>query len=67
MKKLIDLDNWNRKEHFLFFSKFDEPFFCVTVKVDCTIAYQKAKEKGVISSVLDKKIADKTWYEELKP
>lgn len=47
MKKLIDLDNWNRKEHFLFFSKFDEPFFGVTVKVDCTIAYQKAKEKGV--------------------
>ena len=47
MKKLIDLDNWNRKEHFLFFSKFDEPFFGVTVKVDCTIAYQKGKEKGV--------------------
>lgn len=47
MKKLIDLDNWNRKEHFLFFSKFDEPFFGVTVKVDCTIAYQKAKEKGI--------------------
>ena len=47
MKKLIDLDNWNRKEHFLFFSKFDEPFFGVTVKVDRTIAYQKAKEKGV--------------------
>ena len=47
MKKLIDLDNWNRKEHFLFFSKFEEPFFGVTVKVDCTTAYQKAKEKGV--------------------
>ncbi len=47
MKKLIDLDNWNRKEHFLFFSKFEEPFFGVTVKVDCTIAYQKAKEKGI--------------------
>ena len=47
MKKLIDLDNWNRKEHFLFFSKFDEPFFGVTVKVDCTTAYQNAKEKGV--------------------
>ena len=47
MKKLIDLDNWNRKEHFLFFSKFEEPFFGVTVKVDCSTAYQKAKEKGV--------------------
>ncbi|MBX2887507.1 MAG: chloramphenicol acetyltransferase [Ferruginibacter sp.] len=47
MKKLIDLNNWNRKEHFLFFSKFEEPFFGVTVIVDCTTAYQKAKEKGV--------------------
>jgi len=47
MKKLIDLDNWNRKEHFLFFSTFEEPFFGVTVKVDCTTAYKKAKEKGI--------------------
>ena len=47
MKKLIDLDNWNRKEHFLFFSKFEEPFFGVTVKVDCTTAYKKSKEEGV--------------------
>ncbi|HMX59624.1 MAG TPA: CatA-like O-acetyltransferase [Chitinophagales bacterium] len=47
MKKRIDIDNWNRKEHFLFFSKFEEPFFGVTIKVDCTSAYKKAKEKGV--------------------
>ena len=47
MKKRIDIDNWNRKEHFLFFSKFEEPFFGVTVKVDCTSAYKKAKEKDV--------------------
>lgn len=47
MKTLIDINNWNRKEHFLFFSKFDEPFFGVTVKVDCTTAYKKAKEKGI--------------------
>lgn len=45
--KRIDMDNWIRKEHFLFFSKFEESFFGVTVKVDCTIAYQKAKEKGI--------------------
>ena len=47
MKTLIDIDNWNRKEHFQFFSKFDEPFFGVTVKVDCTTAYKKAKENGL--------------------
>ena len=47
MKTLIDIENWNRKEHFLFFSKFEEPFFGVTVKVDCTKAYSNAKEKQV--------------------
>lgn len=34
---------------------------------DALNAWKKAKEKGVISSILDKKIADKTWYEEIKP
>ena len=47
MNTLIDIENWKRKEHFLFFSKFTEPFFGVTVKVDCTKAYAKAKEKQV--------------------
>jgi chloramphenicol O-acetyltransferase type A len=47
MKKLIDIENWNRKEHFHFFSKFSEPFFGVTVNVDCTKAYANAKEKQV--------------------
>lgn len=47
MKTLINTECWNRKEHFLFFSKFEEPFFGVTVKIDCTTAYLKAKEKGV--------------------
>ena len=46
-KKLIDIENWNRKEHFHFFSQFSEPFFGVTSKVDCSKAYLKAKEKQV--------------------
>ncbi|MCX8523232.1 chloramphenicol acetyltransferase [Chryseobacterium formosus] len=46
MKKLIKLDDWKRKEHFLFFSKFEEPFFGVTINIDCTIAYKNAKEKS---------------------
>lgn len=45
MKTLIKIDEWNRKEHFLFFSQFEEPFFGVTVAVDCTKAYQKAKNQ----------------------
>lgn len=47
MKKLIDIENWTRKEHFHFFSKFSDPFFGVTTRVDCTKAYKNAKEKQV--------------------
>lgn len=47
MKHKLDLNNWNRKEHFLFFSQMEEPFFGVTVPIDCTKAYAKSKELGV--------------------
>lgn len=44
MKTLLDLENWNRKEHFEHFSRMEEPFFGVTVEIDCTKAYKTAKE-----------------------
>ena len=43
MKTLLDLENWNRKEHFQHFRKMEEPFFGATVEIDCTRAYQTAK------------------------
>ncbi|PST81820.1 chloramphenicol acetyltransferase [Pedobacter yulinensis] len=43
-KQEIDLDHWVRKDHFQFFSQFSEPFFGVTIRVDCTAAYQLAKD-----------------------
>jgi chloramphenicol O-acetyltransferase type A len=43
MKQIIDLATWNRKEHFEFFSTFEEPFFGITTPIDMTIAYEKAK------------------------
>lgn len=43
MKTLLDLDNWNRKEHFLFFKQMQEPFFGVTVNIDCTKSYAASK------------------------
>lgn len=46
MKTLIDLEKWNRKEHFLFFSAFDDPFFGVTVNVDFTPVYEETKADG---------------------
>jgi chloramphenicol O-acetyltransferase type A len=44
MKTLLDLENWNRKEHFLFFKQMEEPFFGLTVEIDCTKAYATAKD-----------------------
>lgn len=44
--KQINLGTWNRKEHFEFFSDFDEPFFGVVAELDCTRAYEISKEKG---------------------
>ncbi|MDL2299662.1 chloramphenicol acetyltransferase [Bacteroides sp. OttesenSCG-928-E20] len=52
IEKLIDKSSWNRKEHFEHFSAFDDPFFGVTVNVDCTNIYRQAKEKGVSFSLL---------------
>ncbi|WP_035668889.1 chloramphenicol acetyltransferase [Flavobacterium sp. 83] len=43
MKTLLDIENWNRKEHFLFFKQMEEPFFGATVNIDCTKAYETAK------------------------
>ena len=47
MNTVINIDQWNRKAHYRFFSQFDEPFFGITVNVDCTKAYLQAKETGV--------------------
>ena len=33
MKRVINLDNWNRKEHFKFFSALDDPFWGITTTV----------------------------------
>ncbi len=44
--KIIDIENWNRKEHYNFFSKMASPFFGIVTEVDCTSAYTKAKELG---------------------
>ena len=47
MKHLIDLETWPRREHFVFFSAFEEPFFGLTANVDCTAALAEARRLGV--------------------
>ena len=47
MKEKIDINTWIRKDHFNFFNRFEEPFFGVTVDVDCTATYHEAKTNKV--------------------
>jgi chloramphenicol O-acetyltransferase type A len=46
MKKEIDISTWKRREHFEVFESFDEPLFGITVRLECSSAYKKAKELG---------------------
>ena len=47
MKQKLDLNSWNRKEHFLFFKQMEEPFYGITTSIDCPQAYANAKVLGV--------------------
>lgn len=43
MKHIIDTKNWKRKEHYAFFKDYEEPFFGITARVNCTEAYRYTK------------------------
>lgn len=47
MKQKLDINTWNRKEHYLFFSQMEEPFFGITTSIDCSKAYSNAKELNI--------------------
>ncbi len=47
MKKEIAVADWKRKDHFEFFSRFEEPFFGVIVNIEITKAYHFAKNNAV--------------------
>jgi chloramphenicol O-acetyltransferase type A len=47
MKQKINIDTWIRKEHFNFFKNFEEPFYGVVVNIDCTTAFNFAKDNGL--------------------
>ena len=50
MKHPIDLEHWNRKEHFLFFGSMDDPFFGLTTQIDVTSIYKEAKPEHSASA-----------------
>jgi chloramphenicol O-acetyltransferase type A len=47
MYKILDIQNWNRREHFEFFNQCDEPFFGVVAEIDCTNAYKLCKTRSI--------------------
>lgn len=42
-KTKLNIESWNRKEHFRFFSSLDDPFFGITTNVDFTDIYHEAQ------------------------
>ena len=44
--KVLNIESWKRKDHYLFYKDFELPFFNVTVDVDVTDLYEISKERG---------------------
>ena len=42
----LDIESWNRKEHFAFFNQFEDPYFSVTVDLDVTNAFAYSKKNN---------------------
>jgi chloramphenicol O-acetyltransferase type A len=51
-KTMINLETWNRTEHFDLFRKYDVPFWSVSANVDVTLAYQRGRTSGRSFAVL---------------
>jgi chloramphenicol O-acetyltransferase type A len=47
LKTKLDMQSWARKAHFAFFKDFEEPYYGVCVKVECTNAYAFAKHSRI--------------------
>jgi chloramphenicol O-acetyltransferase type A len=47
MKRFLDIETWNRKEHFRFFSQCDEPLFGIVSEIDVTDGHRFCKENNI--------------------
>lgn len=47
MRKKINIRNWNRKEIYNFFKDYEEPFYGITMELECTGAYEFAKSRNI--------------------
>lgn len=48
----IDLKNWKRRDHYVWFRKYAQPFFSVTVDVDVTSVWNASRKRGAPSFFL---------------
>lgn len=64
----IEIENWDRKEHYEFFKQFSNPFFGIVTEVDCTKAFDFAKENHIsfFSSYMHKSMRAVNQVEEFK-
>ncbi len=46
MKRKIDVQNWDRRDHFEFYSKFKEPYHGVNVSMNISILRDHCKKEG---------------------
>jgi chloramphenicol O-acetyltransferase type A len=49
---MIDVRRWKRREHYLWFRKYEQPFFSVTVNVDVTAVWNMSRQGGAPSFFL---------------
>ncbi len=47
----IDVEKWKRKETFVFFKDFEDPFFNITAHLDVTALYNFCKDKNLLFSL----------------
>jgi chloramphenicol O-acetyltransferase type A len=47
MKQSVPLSSWNRASAFRHFISYQNPYFGITTTIDCTKAYDRAKELGL--------------------
>jgi len=52
MSGLIDLSTWKRRDHYLWFRNYEQPFFSVTVDVDVTTVWNASRKRGAPSFFL---------------
>ena len=48
----IDVRKWKRRDHYLWFRKYEQPFFSVTVDVDVTAAWNASRRRAAPSFFL---------------